>query len=332
MKSSVKESGSVAIGTAVRTAIGGVLLIALIYLAGGAGVVRAVTAADFSWLGLAVVGVFIDRLLMAYRWWLLAAHARMIVPYWQLVRIYLVTGFLGSFVPSSVGTDLLSVLALARRTGRNLEAASIVVVDRVMGLLVLGVVGGIAALAAISYDIVAVPREWLLATALVFGLGGVAIALSFHGAAERAVAKYSTWLPGERIGPLVRQWFGGYRAYGESPQTLIKVSLVTVGNRLVSTGVVYFVSLSMNLEVSFLFYLIAMSLVTVVIMIPVSVGGLGVQEGALAGMLSLVGVPLEAGVALAVLNRVAWSTMSIPGAILYATGGIFARAKEAERA
>lgn len=297
------------------------IIIGLLLMFGDLGrITDVLTRVHPSFLLLGVMGIITDRLLMAYRWWILSEASGYAIPYWHLLRVYVVSGFFGTFLPSSVGADLVSMAGLSRYTGSKITSASLVLVDRVAGLFSLFLVAAFAAALAVFYPIIPVQASWILAVAIFFGVGCLAIGISFHPAIHRLAEIMASYLPWKAGKPL-QEIYDAYRQFGRRPMMLLGIVGIAMGNHIISHGVVYLLSRSLGLEVPFLFYLIVMPLVTVLLMLPISLGGLGVQEGALAFLLSLAGVPVVNGVGLALLIRLAWTAMTLPGGVLYAIGG-----------
>ncbi len=87
------------------------------------------------WIGAAVLLVFLDRTLMAWRWidLLCALTPGSRPPFPDVLRIFFVSTFVGNFVPS-VGGDV-SRLRLSRYDVRLAESAASVLMDRVLGVL-----------------------------------------------------------------------------------------------------------------------------------------------------------------------------------------------------
>ena len=69
----------------------------------------ALRGVSWSWIALAVALVLLDRALMAIRWiWLLSpVDRRRVPPTSELMRIFFVSTFVGSFLPASVGSDAI---------------------------------------------------------------------------------------------------------------------------------------------------------------------------------------------------------------------------------
>src|SRR5687767_13717800 len=108
---------------------------------------RAIVRID-PWHLLSVLAlVALDRSVMILRWILLLRARGTNVSAATAARIFLVSSFVGSFLPAGVGGDAARAYGLSRVTAAGDEALASVIVDRVLGivsLLTMGVVGLIA--------------------------------------------------------------------------------------------------------------------------------------------------------------------------------------------
>ncbi|HSE95446.1 MAG TPA: lysylphosphatidylglycerol synthase domain-containing protein, partial [Methylomirabilota bacterium] len=80
-------------------------------------------------LVLIVFLVTADRLLMAWKWWLLIRGRAAAVSLWAAVRAYYLASFVGWFLPMTVGADAVRVGALAGE-GRTAGLVASVVLER----------------------------------------------------------------------------------------------------------------------------------------------------------------------------------------------------------
>src|SRR4029453_14065269 len=99
------------------------------------------------WIAAAVLLVFIDRALMAWRWMdlLCALTPGSRPPFGVILRTFFVSTFVGSFLPS-IGGDAYRAYALSRYDVRLSESAASVLMDRALGVLAIALVGAIAAI------------------------------------------------------------------------------------------------------------------------------------------------------------------------------------------
>src|SRR5262245_3645813 len=85
--------------------------------------------------------VAVARLVMIWRWVLLLRAADVAATTGQAARIFLVSSFVGSFLPAGVGGDAARAWSLSQLTARPGDALASVVVDRVLGVLSLAAMG-----------------------------------------------------------------------------------------------------------------------------------------------------------------------------------------------
>lgn len=78
---------------------------------------------------------------------------------------------------------------------------------------------------------------------------------------------------------------------------------------------VYTLSMALSLQVGVVYFFVFVPLITVFTMLPISLGGIGVQEGAFAYFFSLVGMSLAGALALSLLLRVLSIVASLPGGL-----------------
>ena len=109
---------------------------------------RAIAAIDLRYLALVLGLVAIDRAVMILRWVLLLRASGIAITTRDAARLFLVSSFVGSFLPAGVGADAARAYGLSRETARRgSEALASVAVDRILGvfsIVVMSIVGVIA--------------------------------------------------------------------------------------------------------------------------------------------------------------------------------------------
>ena len=87
----------------------------------------------------AILLSFLDRIIMAYKWWLLLRARELTVTLWMAVRCYLASSLYGLVLPVTVGADAVRVLAF-RNLGM-MEITASIVIERSLGVIAMGTVG-----------------------------------------------------------------------------------------------------------------------------------------------------------------------------------------------
>src|SRR6186997_977384 len=95
---------------------------------------RAIAEIDLRYLALVLGLVAIDRMVMILRWVLLLRSSGIAITTRDAARLFLVSSFVGSFLPAGVGADAARAYGLARETTTGSEALASVAVDRILGV------------------------------------------------------------------------------------------------------------------------------------------------------------------------------------------------------
>jgi hypothetical protein len=116
---------------------------------------RAVLAIDRRYLFLVLALVMCDRVVMIIRWVLLLRASHVPISAADAARIFLISSFVGSFLPAGIGGDVARAYGLSKATSDTAEALASVAIDRVLGvvaLLAMGIAGLVATATAV--------RDW----------------------------------------------------------------------------------------------------------------------------------------------------------------------------
>ena len=110
----------------------------------------------------------VDRLLMAWKWWLLVRGRDATLGLWAAIRAYYLASFVGYFLPMTVGADAVRVGALARG-GRTAVLVASVVLERLIGALAQAVLAVLSVATLVSLGLgaqVGPAQRWALLAAV----------------------------------------------------------------------------------------------------------------------------------------------------------------------
>jgi hypothetical protein len=117
------------------------------------------------------------------------------------------------------------------------------------------------------------------------------------------------------------EFYSSLISYKKNVLDLIKVTIICFLNHGLFIITVYLITLSLNVQVSVILLCIFIPLVALVTMVPISLGGLGVQEGAYVYLFSRSGLSVQESFAVAFLIRAVATLGCIPGGFLYLSSG-----------
>jgi glycosyltransferase 2 family protein len=300
---------------AARSTWGRVLVTAgiLIYLARqiDMGVaVRAVLSIQLPHLTLVLVLVAGDRLVMILRWLLLLRASDVPIAAREAARIFLVSSFVGSFLPAGIGSDAARAWSVTARTARPTEALALVGVDRLLGVLSLVAIG-------VAGAVVWTPAvEGGASIVTVAAVLGVASLGAFW--ADRIVRMV---VPDHRHGgPVGRRLLklsDAVSRYRNHRGMLLQVMLLSFAVQLLRIAQAYFLGRGLGIAVPFQYYLVFMPIGLLMLLLPISVSGFGLPQGVIVWLLRPMGVADERSFALSTLIVLTGLAGNMPGLWLW---------------
>ncbi len=309
-------------GTLIRVTLALGLTAYLLYRSNPSQVAAALAGIDWTWLGAAVALVFADRALMALRWiWLLSPiDAAKRPPFGTLMRIFFVSTFIGTFLPMSIGSDAVRSWHLAEGGVPMSQAIASVLMDRVLGILSILIA---AALGLLFYPELA-GGQWVMTVFVIAAMsttGALSVVYSRRSARIakrmiRVVRVPAIILKFEKLVDALLQ----YR-HKDHHGPVTTVLFASVGVQFLRILQAWCLGLSLGLTVSFVSYLAFIPVILLLIMLPVTVMGLGVAQGSFHWLFATVGNQPPAPVfALSVLFIALGIVGNLPGLFLFVTG------------
>jgi uncharacterized membrane protein YbhN (UPF0104 family) len=253
-------------------------------------VVSLVRQADLTLMLAAFLLVIAGIVVRAVRWMALLRALEIQVPLRRLVELYFVGSFFNAFLPSGFGGDVVRVLELTQDT-HAAAAVGTVIVDRMTGLLVLLAM----ALAALPFSTGLLPAETASAIGIL-AVGGLVVGgVVLQGGLLR---RWSRWLPGPLsltgTGALAR----AYRAVTDcGPRAIAQALGASLVFNLMLVALNYLAARAVGVDIAWTYFLLFVPVLSITLMLPISIGGLGVREGMAVILFTQVGVDEAAAVA-----------------------------------
>jgi hypothetical protein len=283
----------------------------------------------------AILLVVVDRTLMAWRWlWLLVPFApravgpapdgsRPRIGLGAILHVFFVSTFVGTFLPASVGGDAVRATALARLGVPMADAVASVFMDRVLG--VLGVLAMAVAGLWLARDLPARPE--VVATVL------AALAITAAGCSAVAAAVFSTRvaaflialvqrLPWVRVHAAGSAIVGAVQRYAAHHGLLGAVTLASIGVQVLRVLQAWCLGLGLGIDAPLSVYFAFIPVILLVMLLPITVNGLGTSQVAFVLFFGTAGVPRPAAFALSVLFVALGVVGNLPGGLLWTRSGL----------
>lgn len=266
------------------------------------------SATDLWLFALAVLILLASPLTSVPRWQAILARLGHPMTTAPLLRALYIGAFFSQVLPSSVGGDFWRIWACKRDGVPLTTATHSVLIDRLAGLAVTLLCFATTfpwLLAQVATDAV----RWLLWGLLAACLGAVAL-IVILGAGARPLARIAL------LAPLAR--FAGSLASTGRSATLIAMMLTTAAaGQMVSYVAFFALSRSIGTPLSFADCLVTMPPALLITLVPISLGGWGLREGAFVVILKFYGVPAEQALILSMLFGLALLISTLPGIALW---------------
>jgi glycosyltransferase 2 family protein len=280
-----------------------------------------VRTASIPWL-IGAIGFYLLMVLAsAWRWGLLLDAQRVHVPTSRLTQSFLVATFFNNFLPSNIGGDVVRITDTAKDARSRTLAATVVLMDRGIGLLGLVLLAAVAAtMAAMSGSVPGPVPSWMLWGGFAAGTAISAPAVFAPGALERVLAPLRRVHP-EWVGARLEALGGVLERFRQAPGALVGCFLGALVVQALLVAFYAAVAHSIGVAISPWHMAIVVPVSFLVQMLPVSVNGLGLREATFSFYFSRLGLPIEAALVVSLLGAGLVMVFSLSGAAVYVTRG-----------
>lgn len=246
----------------------------------------------FAFMAIYTLGIAMS----SYKWKMLAEFKGIRAKFWDFFKIYLTGTFINNFFPSIIGGDAYRSYMLGKNGDKKyFEATSTVLADRITGFV--GVMILIVIFSLFNLRAVFGSPVLLVANGLILAFFGADLILLILR--RSIIGKYIKRIVPQKITRLVREIYS-YREHSILAKSLawgVVFNFLGVG---VATWMLF---LDLHIAVSFVNFMIAISIISIVSSIPISIGNIGIKEWSFIAFFGIFGVNGEAAISIAIFGR-----------------------------
>jgi glycosyltransferase 2 family protein len=269
--------------------------------------VERLQGAAWGWFALGVGLIMLGLAIGAVRWQFLLNGAELYPRLRESVRAYAIGAFSNNLLPTSFGGDAVRAWIVARRGAPLARALTSVAADRVSAfycLIPLGWIGVAVGGDEIPGELVAL----FAAATAVAALGGVVAVVILR---RRGLGRI---LP-ERLRPWAAEVARTLRGYGHNRGLQVRVTVLGLAFQGCMVAAFWSLSEALGLGLDPGLLAVVLPLVLMAMLMPISIAGFGVREGAFVALLAEAGTPASDAVLLSLLTVAAISIASLPGGV-----------------
>ena len=278
---------------------------------------EALRAADYGWIGAAILVYLVVEVAAALRWHVLLKVQGIHLSFARVAGLFTIGFFFNQFLPGGTGGDIVKSYLLAKETPGKIGPALLAVLfDRLIGLVALVVITG--TLIGLRYDFLSRTPEtrallWTLLGILGFSIASLISTFVITGfnLLDRLPARF----PGrEKLIELSTAYHLYARHWGA---TAIAFALSLVAH-LATFTTFLFVAYALRAPVAAIDFFAVMPIERTISSLPISFAGVGVREHILQVMLgNLMAVPAAVAVLIGSMSFVVTLICAAPGGLVY---------------
>ena len=299
-----------------RVVVSGILITYLLYKVDIKSIFSSLNSVNLFWLALAFSLIFIGNLISGYRWQLLLTTQDIHIPLKTLISSLLVGRFFNNFLPSTIGGDIVRVYDTSKYSKDTAVSMTAILIERLTGFLALL---SIAAFALV-FGFHTIGDTFLLWVLIGFFSLILLLFLGlFNATLSGQIRKIFDFRGLSRIKGKIDKVYQALNLYKNKRKDLLITFLLGLALQVAAVAHYYLIGLALGLNVSMLYFFIIIPLVLLILLLPVSINGIGVRENAYVLFFGKIGVEGSISIALSWLAFGMILIIGIIGGVIYAT-------------
>lgn len=265
------------------------------------------------YLGLALALVLVDSLLRAANWHQLL-NRFVPVTVSKAWRTYIAGTFYGSLLPSTIGTDATRAMTIARRARLDIRvAAGSLITLNILNVGAVGALGGIAATVLLLRE----PTEFLVVGVGLSATLALTVGLILFTAVGKRFLQLLTkaagmWPAAQRfLEPLL----GALLVLPASRMGQLTLVSIALLNQAIRASLATIVAVSIGVPIDWWIFAAIAPIAAIVAMMPLSIVGFGMEQGAMVLLLDQFGVAGNDAFAISVTTASLYIGLAVAGGI-----------------
>jgi uncharacterized membrane protein YbhN (UPF0104 family) len=273
--------------------------------------------ASVPWLVVALAVFGASTIVAVWRWNLLLKTQRLEIGFQSLLGTFMVATYFNNFLPSNIGGDVIRIGDTGRHANSKTLAATVVLMDRILGLIALVFIAALGATAIGRLHHTAAPiwPVWLWAGFLA-GAAATTPAVFAPAGFGRLLRPLTVFHP-EWVGGRITTLTGALARFGEDPGALVVAFAGAIVVQITLVLYYFAVAYALHLDIAFWDLAVVIPMSFVVQLLPVSVGGFGVREAFFSYYFHRIGQPIEDAVLLSLVATALLMVFSLSGLGVY---------------
>lgn len=269
------------------------------------------------YLLIALAVFFISALLGSFQWHLFLGAGGIELPFRKTFKLYFVGLFFNNFLPANVGGDAVKIYDVSKIGNDPYQVFAITLLDRVIGITGL-------CLLAIAASVVLLCRNGIeeLSIYIVVFIGCIAPVFALvlnrriSGWIKKMFTMITWWGMGERFGSI----FDHLGEFRKLRLLLVRLTLLAMVVQFLRVATHIAMARALGISITpelFLYFFVFIPLLGLLMVLPISMNGLGIREGAGVLLFTRVGFLEEQALLMEFMTYVVMVAVSLLGGFLF---------------
>lgn len=263
------------------------------------------------WMALSVITLVIQTGLVALRWQQIVRRCGAELPFMRLYRFSMIGTFFNQTLPSSVGGDAMRIWLVGKQANWRVASYS-VLLDRVIGLVALACI----VVVCMPWTFTLIKDPVGRVALLVVGLGSLGAWVVFLILGWEGWYILQRWRVTRHLAASATVAIGILR----TPGVLTPIFSISVMIHLLTALSAWYVALSVGANLSLINSVFVVLPVALISVVPISIAGWGVREGAMVAAFAYAGLPQSDGLLVSILFGVSYLVLGIIGGLVWILG------------
>lgn len=259
-----------------------------------------------------LLAIFNQLFISNLKWSIILREYGTFIPFNKLCNMYLTGMFFSMFLPGSYGGDFVRAYQVSTHTEKAMEGVMSVVLERVAGAVGLLVILLFALLFLDQPFISLNFRVWVIGLIMTFFL---AIPVLFSKKVFRSLEPLLARV-GKKNETLVR---GIYESISviKSRKVILSTVFLSIIFQFLVVLTNYLIAISLNVNIDFTYFLLAIPIASLISMIPITLNGIGVRDMSYIALFGAAGVSKEAAFSIGLIAFLMGIALSVYGGFVY---------------
>jgi uncharacterized protein (TIRG00374 family) len=252
--------------------------------------------------------------LIAFSWYIILKAQKHNVSLSIVLQIHFIGNFWGMFLPTSIAMDIIRAYNLSKHLTNGVDAASSMFFLRVVGFLILFVLALIVSI--VFYPMIedkSIIFVIVLSSLLFISLVTAIFSRIFRELFEKILNFFK--LIG--VKKKLLYFYNSTLKLSSNRNILLKIILISLIVQAIGILGFFLVGVSLSLPVNILYYFLYFPIIQVIILIPISIAGIGVRESAIVYFFSQIGTTRPEAFSLSILIFGHAVAIALLGGVIY---------------